>query len=371
MSDEQADGSTTVEATPVTREKNPVRGTALIVLLVACLLFALSVFLERRTPISSQATVQAYVVGIAPEVAGKVVEVGVADNSRVVPDQMLFRIDPAEYQLRVAEAEARLAQVGQSIGASTASIEALQARVVDAKTARDHALEQASRAAELVKKGVYSQVKYDDAKTALDRAEAALVAAEADLKRGQEELGPAGADNPQLREALAALERARLDLASTTVTAPADGVVTNLQLTTGEVVGVGQSAMTFIDINTIWITAAFKENSLENVAPGNRAQILFDALPGQLFEAKVESVGLGVAQGTVDPSTGLPKVSTDSGWVRTPQSFPVRLVLEEQLPKGVRYGSQADVVIYTGDNPGTNAVGSLLIRALSWLTYVS
>ena len=356
--------------TPATKG-NPLRRVALTVLLLACLLFVVAVFMERRTPSSSQATVSAYVVGIAPEITGRVIEVGVVDNSGVKPGQMLFRIDPQQYQLAVAEAEARLAQVGQTIGASTASVDSVQARLVEARAIRDNVQEQANRAMELVKRGVYAKAKYDEAKAAVDQANASVVAAEADLKRAQEELGPAGADNPQLKESLAALERAQLDLLRTTVLAPAEGVVTNLQLSVGGVVGAGQSAMTFIDVGTVWITAAFKENSLENVAAGNRADVLFDLLPGQVFGATVESVGMGVAQGSVDPKTGLPKISTESGWVRTPQSFPVRLILDEGRPKGVRYGSQANVVIYTGDNPVTNAIGRIWMRVLSILTYVS
>jgi multidrug resistance efflux pump len=127
--------------------------------------------------------------------------------------------------------------------------------------------------------------------------------------------------------------------------------------------------MTFIDVGTIWISAAFKENSLENVAVGNRADVLFDALPGRLFPAKVESVGLGVSGGTTDPSTGLPTIRNDSGWVQEAQRFPVRLSMDGDRPKGVRYGSQATVVIYTGEHPVTNAWGFLLIRIMSVLTY--
>ncbi len=148
-------------------------------------------------------------------------------------------------------------------------------------------------------------------------------------------------------------------------------MVTNLQLSIGGMVSAGQSAMTFIDTGTIWITAAFKENSLEMVTTGDRAEVLFDVLPGQIFAATVEGIGMGVAQGSVDPATGLPKISTDSGWVRTAQSFPIRLILDEGRPKGVRYGSQVNVVIYTGDHPVTNALGRIWIRVLSVLTYVN
>jgi multidrug resistance efflux pump len=353
--------------------RNPLRRIALIVVFLALILFVLSIFMERRTPSTSQAQVQAYIVGIAPEVTGRVVEVGVADNSRVEADQVLFRVDSARYELAVSEAEAGLASVGQSIGASTATVDAAQAKLVQIQVDRDNLRDQYARASELVKRGVYSKSRFDTAKSAYDQAEAAVSVAQADLAKAREQLGPTGENNPQLRAALAGLEKARLDLLRTVVRAPSAGVVTNLQLTIGKVVSAGQPAMTFIDAGTIWISAAFKENSLEKVAVGNRAEVLFDALPGQLFPATVESVGFGVSQGGTDPSTGLPTIRNDSGWVKEAQRFPVRLTMEEaERPKGgVRYGSQATVVIYTGDNPVTNAWGSLSIRILSVLTYVN
>jgi multidrug resistance efflux pump len=357
-------------AAPPVKNANPLRQLTLWILLLFCILLMIAVFMDRYTPTSSRATVSAYVVSIAPEVAGRVIDVSVADNSSVDPGQILFRIDPSQYQLAVKEAEAKLARVGQAIGASTASVDAAQARLVEAKALRGNVQEQANRAIELVKRGVYSQAKTDEAKAALKQADASVGAYEAELKRTQQELGPGGAANPQLREALAGLERAQLDLLRTTIVAPAEGVVTNLQLSVGGVVSVGQRAMTFIDVGTVWITAAFKENSLENITAGDRADVLFDVLPGRIFAAKVESVGMGVSQGNVDPNTGLPKISADNSWTRSPQSFPVRLILDEGRPKGVGYGSQANVVIYTGDNSVTNSLGFAWLRILSVLTYV-
>lgn len=358
------------EPAPVAKTGNPLRKVALIIIFLALILFVLSVFMERRTPSSSQAQVQAYVVGIAPEVTGRVIEVGVDDNSLVQPDQILFRIDPTRYQITVDEAEARLASVGQSIGASVANVDAAQARLVEARGLRDNKRDIFARSETLVKKGVFTKAKLDDVKAELDQAEATVTRTEADLAKAQQELGPAGQDNPKLKEALATLERAKTDLLRTTVRAPSEGVITNLQLSVGTVVSAGQPAMTFIDVGTVWISAAFKENSLENVAIGNRAEVLFDALPGRLFTAKVESAGLGVSQSNTDPSTGLPTIRNDTGWVPEAQRFPIRLTLDEGRPKGVRYGAQATVIIYTGDNPVTNAWGSMWIRIMSVLTYV-
>ena len=199
-----------------------------------------------------------------------------------------------------------------------------------------------------------------------------LTASQADLAKAREELGPKGADNPQLKAALAALERARLNLLYTTVKAPADGLVSNLQLATGQFIGAGQAALTFIDLSTVWVSAEFKENSLEYMSTSDQAELVFDLLPGAIFKAHVESIGWGVSQNSVDPNTGLPTIKNATGWVRDPQRFPVRLIVDETPPRGsVRVGSQVNVVVYTGNNPVTNALGVVFVRLISILTYVS
>jgi multidrug resistance efflux pump len=345
---------------------------ALFVVLLVVLLFALSIVMERLTPSSSQAIVQAYVVRMAPDVAGRVIEVNVSDNARVEAGQVLFRIDPRPYEIAVAEAQAQVEQSGQTIGASTAAVESAQAKVAQATADLENVQLQSQRTLELVKRKVLARSKGDEAKSALDAAKAALAGAEAELSKAREELGPQGADNPQLKTALAALERAKLNLLRTTVAAPAAGVVSNLQLATGQYIAAGQSALTFIDATTIWISASFKENSLQHMSPADPAEVVFDSLPGDVFAAEVESIGWGVSGNSVDPSTGLPTIRNDSGWVRDPQRFPVRLIIKEAPPPGVvRFGTQVNAVVYTGENPVVNAIGRFWIRLISMLTYAS
>jgi multidrug resistance efflux pump len=351
---------------------NPLRRAALVVVGVTILLFALSIVMERFTPSSSQAVVQAYVVRMAPEVAGRVVGVDVADNDRVEAGQVLFRIDPRPFELAVAEAQAKVEQIGQTLGASTAAVDSAQARVVDATAKFENALAQSERVLELVRRGVYPMAKADTARAVQESARAVLTASQADLVKAREELGPKGADNPQLKEAFAALERARLNLLYTTVKAPDAGVVSNLQLATGQFVAAGQAALTFIETSTVWVSAMFKENSLEHMSTSDRAELVFDVLPGAVFKAHVENIGWGVSQNSVDPSTGLPTIKNESGWVRDPQRFPVRLIADEIPPRGtVRFGSQVNVVVYTGNNPVVNALGAAWIRIISILTYAS
>lgn len=351
-------------------KRDPVRGWILGLLGAALLLFAYTVIADRLTPSSAQATAQAFLVRMAPEVPGRVVEVSVADNQPVEAGAPLFRLDPRPFEIAVAQAEARLAQVGLTLGASTAAVETAQAKVAEALAARDNAREQTGRVLELVRRNVYPRARGDDAEATLARAEAVHQGAMSELERARQQLGPAGEGNPQLRDALSALERAQLDLVRTRVTAPGTGVVTNLQLSPGRFVTAGEDALTFIDARAIWLSVLMRENSLEHVRAGKRAEVVFDALPGRVFAARVESVGWGIG-GTapVDASTGLvapPRQSTEA------RRFPVTLVLEgERPPANLRYGSQATVLIYAQPNLVMDAIAAAWLRVYSLLTYLS
>ncbi|MGH6803385.1 MAG: HlyD family secretion protein [Methyloceanibacter sp.] len=353
--------------------RDPVRRWTLIVLAAIIGLFLYSIVADRMTPYTSQATVQAFIVRMAPEVAGRVLEATVVDNQRVKAGETLFRIDPQPYEIALKQAEARLASVGQTIGASTAAVTSAQERLIEAEASRDNVREQANRVLQLVEKGVYAKAREDRAVKEIEVAEANVREAESEVERARQELGPQGNDNPQIREALAAVEQAKLDLIRTTVVAPSDGVITNLQLTVGEFVAVGQAALTFIDTSDAWINANFRENSLENVKPGDPVELVLDTLPGRIFAAKVQSVGWGVSQGSIDPETGLPKISEPMGLVRNPQRFTVKIEPNRQdyAPGSVRYGSQANVIVYATDNAVVNAIGAFWIRLVAILTYVS
>jgi multidrug resistance efflux pump len=196
--------------------------------------------------------------------------------------------------------------------------------------------------------------------------------AEADLRRAKQELGTTGENNPQIREALAALEKAQYDLSRTTILAPSRGVVTNLQLTTGQTVVAGQQVMTFLSAEDVWLLASIRENSLGVLKAGQPAEVVLDTLPGQVYSATVQSIGWGVGSGKVDPATGLPTSTDDAGWLTDPLRFPVQFVFDkEKLPKGARYGSRAAVIVYAAGNPVMNALAWIRIRMIALLTYVS
>src|SRR6478735_6988139 len=129
--------SSPVPAAETKPPANPVRRLTLIVMTIGVTLFIYGIAADRITPYTAQALVQAYLVKIAPEVSGRVIEVGVGTDQRVEAGKVLFRIEPDQYVLAVRRAEAQLETIGQTIGASTASVATAQAKLVEAIALRD------------------------------------------------------------------------------------------------------------------------------------------------------------------------------------------------------------------------------------------
>jgi multidrug resistance efflux pump len=361
-------------APPPSKPTDPLRRWTLAILIIFVLLFGWTLIADRLTPYTSDASVRTFVVRNAPEVSGKVIEVAVRDNQIVRAGDLLYRIDPTPFRIAVERAEAKLTAAGQAVGASTAAVDAAQARLVEEIAQRTNIRDQAARVFELVRLGVYPIARRDKARSELDEAEAQVKNAQASLEQARQTLGPQGADNPQIRDTLAALEQARLDLTHTTLQAPGDGAITNLQLNIGQFATAGQPALTFLDVRMVWLQAFLRENGLEYVTPGTRAEVVLEVLPGRVLPARVESVGWGVGEGDMDATTGLPKARQSSGgWLAPAQRFPVQLAFESAggPPQGVRYNSRASVIVYTGDNPIANALAWLWIRLIALMTYVS
>jgi multidrug resistance efflux pump len=350
---------------------NPIRRVTIIVLVLGVALFFYSLVADRLTPYTDQATVQAYVVRIAPDVNGRIVTVGIIDNQIVNTGDTLFEIDRERYEIAVETAEAQLAAAGLAVGASTAALAAAEAGLADSEANLANIQEQTARVFEMVKKGVYAKARSDQATASLQGAKAAVDRSKAGVEEARQNMGPQGADNPQIRQSQATLRKALRDLTDTVVRAPSDGVITGLQLATGQFAAAGQSVLTFVDSDVIWIESQFRENSLEHMSVGNLADVVLDLRPGRVYPGRIESVGWGVDSRDVDPVTGLPIIKNDSGWVRDAQRFAVRIQFDpDSRPKGIRLGSQASVVVYTGRSSITDTIGRAWIVLVSYMSYL-
>jgi multidrug resistance efflux pump len=354
---------------------SPMRKVLLVALALLLLLFAYHVLADRYTPYTSQGRVEAFLTQIAPEVSGDVLEVGVSDNMPVKKGQLLFRIDPERYAIAVRSAEANLSVALQGADVSVADIAGARAQI-----AKQRADLYASRQLQgivtgLVDKRALPQTQGIRADADTAKSAADLARAQADLRKAVASLGAPGMQNPKVRQALAALEQARLDLRNTEVRAPSDGTVTNLRLAAGQFVSPGQPLLSFLERGPRWISADMRENQLGNVRPGQEVVVALDIQPGKLFRGRVHSIGWGVSQGDEAPTGQLASMPADQGWVRDPQRFPVRIMVLPQDARDAgldvgRSGAQANIVILTGDHSLLNPIGKLWIKLVAMLSYL-
>ena len=153
--------------------------------------------------------------------------------------------------------------------------------------------------------------------------------------------------------------------------APEDGLVTDVRVTKGNFANASAPQMTFIAVENVWVQADFTENNLGNIKAGNKVGIVFDLLPGQVFPGTVREIGYGVAVDSA-PLGSLPTIDNDRDWLRSAQRYPVLVDFDfrgQRAATGLRVGSQATVVVYTGDNILINTLAGLQIWLSSILTY--
>jgi multidrug resistance efflux pump len=362
------------EAPPAKKPRDPVRSLTLAVLITLLTLFIYHVASDRVTPYTSQSNIEVLLAQVAPRVSGQVIEVGARDNQRVSKGKVLFRIDPEPFQIAVRAAEANLALAVQNVSVATAEVRSSEATLAKQKTERKTSQVLGEIVFGLTKEKALSESDSIKAQSEIDRATADVARGEAELESARRKLGAEGEDNPQVRQARTALDQARLDLLYTTVTAPADGFITNLRLSVGQYVNRGQPVLSFVDADSVWLTAYLRENQLGKVAPGNEVRVAFDLLPGHLFNGRIDSVGWGVTRGGEAPVGNLPDVQSQKGWLRDPQRFPVRIALKPEanntlrdLP--LRNGAQANVLILTDPDSWLNPIGRAWLRIVSWFSY--
>ena len=358
---------------PVRNSTDPVRKWTLITLAMALLLLAWYLVSDRFTPFTSQARVHALVVPIAPEVSGTVISIAVGNNQRVKAGQELFHIDPERYQLAVQKAGADLQSARQSMGASSANVTAAQAALVSALANLDRSEKDAMRLKRIKEEdpGAISERRIEQAEATLEMYVGQVDAARANIEKAKQDLGQTGEQNARILQAQSALSGAELNLARTSVRAPEDGLVTDVRVNPGNFANTGAPQMTFIAVDNIWVQADFTENNLGHIRPGNTVRIVFDALPGQVFTGTVREMGYGVALNSA-PLGSLPTIDNNRDWLRDAQRFPVLVDVKISMVQGrtvLRVGSQATVVILTGDSSILNTLARLQVWLVSVLSY--
>jgi multidrug resistance efflux pump len=350
-------------------------GTVVLIAIIAVLL---KYWVYIAKPWTRDATVRAEVVQIAPRVSGPIVTLPIRDNAHVQRGDLLFVIDPRTFQASLDQARAQLDQTGDSVRGLEQQVEAARAAVevsradidraktsiaqIDATIEKNEA--EYSRQKDLLAQNATSQrslewakASYDvalqekkGAEAALVQSRAALLQSQASLAEAEAKLGAVGASNAAVRAAVAAVRQAELNLEFTEVRSPVDGYVTNLTLRMGDQAVANQPVLALIDVDSFWIDAYFKETSIGNIRAGDKARVTLMSYPDKPFDARVDSLGWGIAQqnGTAGYEL-LPNVSPTFEWIRLAQRVPVK-ILVTNLPEGValRVGTTASVLVETG-----------------------
>ncbi|MFQ2092749.1 HlyD family secretion protein [Aeromonas taiwanensis] len=248
------------------------RRTRLLLLVVVpalVLLGAGAIYLQGgRYVETDNAYVKADKVPISTEVLGRVAKVFVDENQQVKAGQPLFELDPESFRVAVTKAEAELAKVRTDLVALQTSYRGQQAEIAVARTRHAYAVKEEHRQADLVAKHFTSTANYDDARQLTIQTAQQQVALEEGLKKIEASLS--GDVNlpveqqPAYREAAAGLAKTRLDLARTTVYAPANGVASQLPKP-GQYMIAGMTAMMLVETDTPWVEANFTETELTHV----------------------------------------------------------------------------------------------------------
>jgi membrane fusion protein, multidrug efflux system len=275
---------------------------------------------SSRSVETDNAYVKADRVMISTQVSGRVSEVLVGQNEPVKRGQVLYRIDPAPLKIALAEAEAKLAKVSDDTGAGRAGLRETDAGVRAANENLRWAQQEVARQQQLLARKLIAQKAVDDARHAVSEAQADRDSAVAAREKASLALGGNGSALEQLpdyREAVAARDRARLDLSHVDVTAPVDGIVGNHDLQPGEY--------------------------LARMHVGQAATVRVDSYPGKRWQARIASIS---------PASGsefsvIPAQNATGNWVKVVQRIPVKLELLHVDPDApmLRAGMSADVKV--------------------------
>jgi len=298
-----------------------------------------------RTETTDDSYIQEDRAPISASIAGRVIEVDVADNQRVKAGQVLFKLDPVDELTALHRAEAALAAARLQVVSLRSTLDQQKLMLASALKTRDFTAKEADRQVALVGAGVSSRQQAADARHSAELAADQAAVAGQQVGAAQANLGAAQVDPdlyPSVLQAKAALDTAQTDLAYTVIIAPEDGVVTRVdQLQKGAYINPSQTVFYLLS-GEPWVEANFKENQLAKMKVGQPAEIRIDALGGRVLKGYVASF----SPGSGSSFSPLPAQNATGNWVKVVQRLPVRIAFERAPPEVVsRAGLSAKVTV--------------------------
>jgi len=337
--------------------RKPLVRIGLILLLLAFLgaglgyWYYLSIFVS-----TDDAYVDGFVNLVSPQVPGRVAQVLVDNNDYVTKGQLLVSLEPQDYQIAVAQAEANLNRLRQDFASKYAKVAKARAQVAEAEATLNQAVTDQKRYSNLYNRGTVPKQTLDRANTQYKVAKASVEQAQQEAQEALAEIGGSTKIplelQPAIKEAKARLQQASLNLGYTKVVAHITGFVTRRQVEVGNWVQPGQPLMSLVPLEyqELWINANYKETQLTHVCIGQPAEVTVDTYPDVTFKGKVDSI----MAGTGAAFSLLPPENATGNWVKVVQRVPVKIVLCPPFPedKPLRLGMSTIVTIDTRERSG-------------------
>ena len=297
------------------------------------------------TPWTRDATVRAYVVTMAPEVAGRIVELYVVDNKLVHKGDLLMVIDPTNYSIAVSQADATVQQAQASVqnvdaqlSVQEAQINASQAALDQAQAVLVFAQQQATRYQTLAKSGYGTVQNAEQFTSQLHQQEGAVHSALENHNLAMRQVESLKAQRKSaeatLAQAKAQLSQAQVNLERTRILSPVDGYVTNLLAQLGDFVNAGVNTISLVDANSFWVDGYFEETNLAPIRVGDPAQVKLMGY-SQVMRGHVDSIARAINVANAQAAgQGVANVNPIFTWVRLAQRIPVRIHIDE-VPPGI------------------------------------
>lgn len=359
-------------------------------------------------PRTDDASVRANYVQFAPEVSGRLLTLAAKDNALVHKGDLLFAIDPRQYEYALQQAladqrllEAQITDARRRIAAENSGVEAARAGLngsetqtkvsessVEAALAAVERAKAAVQAAEAQKELAASNLRriepllakeyvapeqvdesrtkaritarsYEEALSALQQAQAtasqarfahdeskiSVMASQARLEQSVHAVEILDTLLAQRPAKAAKVSDAQLNLERCTVRAPFDGYVTNLNISEGEYAKPGVPIFTLIDNRTWYVVSNYRESELKSIRPGKHVDVYVMSQPSRRFDGVVESLGFGVAPDDTRLNNGLPDIEHTLNWVHIAARFPVRIRVQNPDPVLFRIGETATTIV--------------------------
>ena len=284
-------------------------------------ILALLIFMTMYQPYSKNLTVYQNIVQVAPQVGGRVVDVPVQALAPVRRGEILFRIDPRPYQYQVDKLTASLEQARSELKLTTIELE---------------------RAKKLLKKGAGSPRDVDSWQIKVTGAQGKVGIFQAEL------------------------DDAKYNLEQTTVLAPADGFVADLQLRPGSMAQAQVPVIAYVDTSSNYAIALLSQNAIRHIRAGNPAEVALTLQPGRIFNATVEQVVQASAQQT---ATGLISAQPESSLPVGTMAVRIKFETENELAQ-LPSGANGAVAIYTDSGKALRIIRKVIIRMFTWMNFL-